>query len=68
MSTNSERLQLYLDAEKAVLEGKSIKFNGREVTMEDLSEIRAGIADLQAKVSNESGGKGGGFKAADFRV
>lgn len=41
----NERLGLYLDAEAAVLAGQSFRFaDGREVTMADLEQIRAGIA------------------------
>lgn len=50
-----EILQRYLDAEIAILDGKSVTFNGQSMTMENLSEIRKGrkewenrLADLQA--------------------
>lgn len=35
-------LQKYIDAEMAVLDGKSIEINGQSMTMESLSEIRKG--------------------------
>lgn len=35
-------IQRYTEAEMAVLEGKTIRFNGQEMTMENLSEIRKG--------------------------
>lgn len=35
-------IQLYMDAEKAVLDGKSITFNGQQMTMENLNLIIAG--------------------------
>lgn len=35
-------IEKYLIAEGAVLEGKSITFNGQSMTMENLSEIRKG--------------------------
>ena len=39
-----ERLEGYLAAEKAVLGGQSFRFaDGRERTMADLAEIRAGV-------------------------
>lgn len=45
------RLQLYLDAEQAVLGGQAFKFaDGKEVTMADLQQIRAGVASWSAWV------------------
>lgn len=35
-------LDKYLEAEMAVLEGKSVTLNGQSMTMENLSEIRGG--------------------------
>ena len=35
-------IQRYTDAEIAVLNGKSITFNGQQMTLENLSEIRKG--------------------------
>lgn len=35
-------LQKYIDAEMAVLDGKSVEINGQSMTMESLSEIRKG--------------------------
>ena len=35
-------IQRYTDAEIAVLDGKSITFNGQQMTLENLSEIRKG--------------------------
>lgn len=37
-------IQRYVAAEIAVLEGKSITFNGQSMSMENLSEIRKGLA------------------------
>lgn len=38
------RLQVYLNAEQRVLDGQSFRFaDGREVTLADLKEIRAGL-------------------------
>ncbi len=36
-------IQRYIDAEMAVLDGKSVTFNGQQMTMENLSEIRRGV-------------------------
>lgn len=35
-------LQKYIDAEMAVLDGKSVEINGQSMSMESLSEIRKG--------------------------
>lgn len=35
-------LQKYIDAEMAVLDGKSVEINGQSMTMESLGEIRKG--------------------------
>ncbi|MDO9872608.1 hypothetical protein Q7457_01430 [Glaesserella parasuis] len=37
-----QMIDKYVEAELAVLEGKSITFNGRNVTRENLAEIRKG--------------------------
>lgn len=45
-----QRRQAYLDAERAVLMGKSISINGQEMTMERLSVIRKGLEDIDAQL------------------
>ncbi|MFA1237325.1 hypothetical protein ACLPHD_03330 [Serratia odorifera] len=45
-------IQSYVAAEKAVLEGKSITFNGQSMTMESLSEIRKGRASWERRLSD----------------
>ncbi|CAI0734410.1 Uncharacterised protein [Serratia plymuthica] len=45
-------IQSYYEAEKAVLEGKSITFNGQSMTMESLSEIRKGRANWERRLSD----------------
>ncbi|WP_279025120.1 hypothetical protein [Gibbsiella quercinecans] len=45
-------IQAYLGAERAVLAGKSITFNGQAMTMENLSEIRAGRESWERRLSN----------------
>lgn len=45
-----QRRQAYLDAEHAVLMGKSISINGQEMTMESLSVIRKGLEDIDAQL------------------
>lgn len=47
----TERLDLYLAAEKAVLGGQSYRFaDGREVTYADLREIREGVSYWSGRV------------------
>jgi hypothetical protein len=41
-------IQRYTDAEIAVLDGKSITFNGQQMTLENLSEIRKGVRNGSA--------------------
>lgn len=46
-----EMIQQYLNAEKAVLQGKSITFNGQSMTMENLIEIRSGRESWERRLS-----------------
>lgn len=41
----------YTNAEMAVLEGKSIRFNGQEMTYENLSEIRKGRQEYERRLA-----------------
>ncbi|HHA2250175.1 TPA: hypothetical protein ACOEHG_005139 [Enterobacter ludwigii] len=58
----------YTEAEMAVLEGKSIRFNGQEMTMENLSEIRKGRQEWERRLSSLVAGSRGrpGYKLARF--
>lgn len=47
-------VDLYVQAEKDVLEGKSTTFNGRQMTMEDIGEIRAGRKEWEQRVLDET--------------
>jgi hypothetical protein len=70
MSTASDRLQLYLDAEAAVLKGQSVQLGERRVQLADLAEIRKAITLLRREVAAENAaaaGKTGRFAVADFR-
>jgi hypothetical protein len=70
MSTATEMLAQYLAAESAVLNGKSVLMNGRQLTRENLSEIRQGRMEWERKVNAEkASGKGGSglYSVADFR-
>lgn len=55
MSTATEMLAAYMAAERAVLEGKEATIGDRKLRFEDLSEIRAGRKEWEAKVSAEIG-------------
>ncbi|EIC6512814.1 hypothetical protein NJK17_004907, partial [Escherichia coli] len=43
-------IQRYRDAEMAVLEGKSVTFNGQQLTLESLSQIRAGRQEWERRL------------------
>ena len=45
-------IQRYAAAEMAVLEGKSITFNGQSMAMENLSEIRKGRDVWERRLAN----------------
>lgn len=53
MSKATDMLAAYLAAEIAVLEGKEAKIGDRSLQLEDLSEIRAGRREWQARVNEE---------------
>ncbi|WP_144395659.1 hypothetical protein [Pleionea sediminis] len=51
-----EMIDLYLEAEKAVLSGKEVTFEGRVVKLENLSEIRAGRAMWEKRLQEVKSG------------
>lgn len=53
MSTASDLLTLYIEAEKKILKGQSFQFGGRQLTMANLSEIRAEREKLERRVLQE---------------
>lgn len=63
-------LSAYLNAESELLAGKTISFNGRTVSRENLSEIRQGRQEWERKVKNlaqtQSSYKRSRFKLARF--
>ena len=64
-----DMVRRYTEAEMAILEGKSITFNGQQMTMENLSEIRKGRQEWERKETTAiaaATGKGGSFKLARF--
>lgn len=60
-ATCNARLQIYLDAEAAILLGQSVEVAGRRLTHANLAEVRQGITDwnqrLQAATRAEAGGR-----------
>lgn len=73
MTTAAEMLSTYLNAELAVLAGKTITFQGRSMSMENLNEIRAGRREWEARVAQglrAAGGQptigGASFSVASF--
>ncbi|BEC89904.1 hypothetical protein AAG23_004209 [Escherichia coli] len=61
-------IQRYRDAEMAVLEGKSVTFNGQQLTLESLSQIRAGRQEWERRLTAMVNRRHGepGFKLARF--
>jgi len=53
MSTASELLPLYVEAEKRILKGQSFEFGGRTWTGANLSEIRRERERLERRVNAE---------------
>lgn len=65
MSTNSELLALYIDAEKKILAGQYVQFGERKLGMPDLQFVQAERRRLQSAVAAEN--SSGGVRLADFR-
>ncbi|HDG7973177.1 hypothetical protein [Klebsiella pneumoniae] len=61
-------IQRYTDAEIAVLDGKSITFNGQQMTLENLSEIRKGRQEWERRLASLLAQRNGrpGYKIARF--
>lgn len=62
----------YIQAEAAILSGKSVTWQGRTVSMENLTEIRAGRKEWEARVAAlataaaAGGSRGNGYSFARF--
>jgi hypothetical protein len=54
MTTAQDMLTKYLEAEQAVLEGKTITFEGRSMGMENLQEIIKGRQAWEKRVNAET--------------
>lgn len=63
MTTAQQMLEKYMEAELAVLDGRSITFNGRTLTLVDLVQIRTGRLEWERRVNAETlaatGGRAG---------
>ena len=69
MSEATDMLELYIQAEKDVLEGKTVQMDGRTMTLEDLDKIRSGRKEWQNVVFNEqttAAGQSSLYALADF--
>jgi hypothetical protein len=62
LASAQARLDEYLAAESAALASKSYTINGRSLTRQDLSEIRAGIDIWNTRVQRLSNGRSGGVR------
>lgn len=56
MTTTAQMLAAYLAAESAILQGKTIAFQGRTVGYENLAEIRKGRAEWERRLAAERSG------------
>lgn len=54
MPTAQEMYLKYLDAEVKLLEGKTVKMGERELTRENLAEIRKGRQEWERKLSGKA--------------
>lgn len=69
MTTSQQMLERYIDAELAVLDGRSVTIGGRNLTMENLQQIREGRMEWERRVaaeSNAAAGRRGGVSLATF--
>lgn len=60
MTQAKQMLEKYLEAETAVLEGRSVTFGGRNLTMADLNQIRDGRKEWEHRVAIEAAAARGG--------
>lgn len=64
--TASAMVQFYVEAEIAVLQGKSVRDGDRMLTREDLPEIRKGRAEWERRAIAEASGRGFLYSIARF--
>lgn len=68
--TAQQMVDRYIEAEQAILEGKSVQFGGRTLTMENLGQIREGRKEWERRAAvEEQGGRGGsrGYSLAEMQ-
>lgn len=65
MSTATEMVALYLDAEKAILKGQTMEINGRRLTRANLAEVVTERAKWERRVTSENN-RGRGHALASF--
>jgi len=53
MSTAQQMVDYYTQAEIAALEGRHFMFQGRQVMLQDLAQIRAGRKEWERKLNRE---------------
>lgn len=53
MSTASDLLTLYFEAEKKILKGQTVEFGGRRLTFADLGTVRQEREKLERRVFEE---------------
>ena len=53
LTQSQQMVDKYIEAEVAVLDGRSVSFGGRTLTMESLSEIRKGREYWERRVAAE---------------
>jgi hypothetical protein len=56
MSIATEMVAKYLEAEAALLLGKSVSFGGRTLSSENLAEIRSGRQEWERRAAAEANG------------
>lgn len=69
MTQAQQMLDKYIEAEMAVLEGRSVTFGGRTLTMADLNQIRDGRQEWERRVQAEqsaAAGRKNGYSLATF--
>ncbi len=70
MSTATELLQKYIDAEAAILSGQTVRFGERLLTRANLLEVQQGRREWQravdAEVRRASGGAAVRYQLPDF--
>ncbi len=68
-TTAQQMLDKYIEAEQAVLDGRSVTMGGRTLTMVDLNQIREGRQEWERRVNAErtvAQGGNPGYSLASF--